>query len=483
MKSPQAPRILVVSEPHADIADCVESLSRHTELRIVAGPEQADAALRDGRFDFVLYPARSAPASPSPAAVTHAQEILERIGQAICLLAPDGRITWSNSFFSSLPADATEMISNRVSAICRGMASAPSDVRHCELVQFGREYCYDVCVSAVRGADGGVAQFVAIAWDDSRMHRLQEKINAIDAAGRELVGLDAEKLATMDFGQRLALIEEKIIRLSHELLRFDHLVVRILDSKTNRLDTVLACGLSEEAKSLEIYALADGRNGISGMVAATGRPHLCTDVTKEPQYLPGLEGARSSLTVPLRMHDQVVGILNVESDQVAAFTEDDLQFAAIFARYIAMALHILRMMVVERHTTTGQLAADVDAEVASPLNEIVRDVQTLIADYGQDAGLGQRLKEILAGVDHVKDAIHSVTEPGPVQGLVPESAPRDPVVVGKSILIADDEDIIRETVADLLSKAGAKVVMARDGAEAVRIIQQNCFDLVLSDIK
>ena len=52
--------------------------------------------------------------------------------------------------------------------------------------------------------------------------------------------------------------------------------------------------------------------------------------------------------MPLRLHDRVIGIFNIESRQRAAFNEDDRQFAEIFGRYVAIALNILDLMVVER---------------------------------------------------------------------------------------------------------------------------------------
>ena len=95
----------------------------------------------------------------------------------------------------------------------------------------------------------------------------------------------------------------------------------------------------------------------------------------------GLDQAKSSLTVPLRLHDKVIGIFNIESRQRAAFNEDDRQFAEIFGRYVAIALNILDLMVVERVGTGHKVADDVCAEVAGPLNDIASDADALMDDY------------------------------------------------------------------------------------------------------
>src|SRR6185369_377122 len=156
--------------------------------------------------------------------------------------------------------------------------------------------------------------------------------------------------------QRLKVLEEKIVKFSHELLHFDHLAIRLVDEKTGKLELVIASGLSPEAMEVELFARREG-NGIMGYVAATGRSYLCGDVTRDPRYVIGIHNARSSLTVPLRLSDKVIGAFNVESEMLNAFTEEDRQFAEMFANHIALALHILDLLVVER-CATGESVTD-----------------------------------------------------------------------------------------------------------------------------
>ena len=56
----------------------------------------------------------------------------------------------------------------------------------------------------------------------------------------------------------------------------------------------------EDALDVELFARAE-ENGISGYVAATGRSYICPDVERDPRYVQGLDSAKSSLTVPLRL--------------------------------------------------------------------------------------------------------------------------------------------------------------------------------------
>ena len=62
------------------------------------------------------------------------------------------------------------------------------------------------------------------------------------------------------------------------------------------------------------------------------------------------------------------------------------------------------------------------------------------------------------------------------------SAPADPLLHGASILVVDDEAIIREVLDELLARGGCRVHLATDGAEGVGLAMQGTFDAVLLDV-
>ncbi len=321
-------------------------------------------------------------------------------------------------------------------------------------------------------------------WDATGGRRLQQKIDAIDRAGRELVRLEGEGTAKLDVSQRLRLLEEKIISFCRQLMHFDHFAIRLLNRKTNRLEIVISVGLPTEAMEMELFAEPEG-NGISGYVASSGRSYICPDVSRDPRYLAGLAHARSSLTVPLMLHDKVIGVFNIESQEPAAFTEDDRQFAEIFGRYVAVALNILNLLVVERHAAEGRLVSDVSAEIAGPLNDIVSEAMALSDEYIGNEDMRRRLKEIVDNVGRVRESLQEVAK-GPGALLGKDAAPKeaDPLLNGKRVLVADDEMDIRQTIAELLRKAGCYVDLAKDGTEACALLAGEApYDLVLSDIK
>lgn len=477
-------RILVLAGARRRDPQLVQALAGHGEILVATSDDEAVGALTHGAIDLVIgaYPEMAALAQ----AVSDSQTrgLFESIGQPICIIDREGALIWANAKLKNCDPAVRDAIRDACAIEAAAFAGGAVDIRaprRC-VVEVPRDQSFELAISPVLGAGAELTGVVALAWDVSANRRLQEKINAIDAAGRELVELDIEAIRKLDVEERLKLLEEKIVAYCHDLLHFDHFAIRVLDTRDNRLNTILAAGFTEEAQKLEIFATTEG-NGISGYVGATGRTYVCADVTKEVRYLPGLTNARSTLTTPLKLHDRVIGILNVESEQVNAFSEHDAQIAEIFSRYVAMALHILQLLISERNTTTGQIAADVDAEIAAPLNSIVLELTELARGSGQDEKLRTRLETVLKQVDRVRDAIRSVTTPAGVSGLAPDAPQRDPIIGGKRILVADDEDVIRETIADVLSKHGAITAVASDGVDAAEMVSSQRFDLILSDIK
>jgi CheY-like chemotaxis protein len=70
-----------------------------------------------------------------------------------------------------------------------------------------------------------------------------------------------------------------------------------------------------------------------------------------------------------------------------------------------------------------------------------------------------------------------------LMGAMPVTESSDPLVFGKKILVADDEEFICQTIHDVLVCGGAVVDIARDGNQAVQMIETTRYDLILSDIK
>ena len=502
-------KVLVLAGPDGGLNPAVDGLRSRCEVVEVLSVDQAIELLRRDHFSAVF--SDSAGFLPLERALVGQQAnlILNTIGEGVCIVDGEGRCSWMNKKMGAWPPrvhdkirqtcrEAFDLFSKQVQPASPGSggngdgsgsssSSSPGfsrSKRYALTIAKDQQFMEMIASPVIDPANGHVVQVAAVVWDATGSRRLQQKIDAIDKAGRELVRLESDAIVKMTVVQRLALLEEKIVSFTRELMHFDHFAIRLLDRKTNKLEMCIAAGIPSEALNVELFADAE-RNGISGYVAATGRSYICSDVDHDPRYVTGLDAAKSSLTVPLRLHDKVIGVFNIESRGRAAFNEDDRQFAEIFGRYVAIALNILDLMVVERQSISHKVADDVCSEVAGPLNDIASDVATLMDDYLGDDVLRGRMQAVLDNVATIRKSLDQAAE-GPntkVLGANNLKGEEDAVIGASHILVADDEPNIRNTIHDVLRKYGAVVTTAVNGAEAIVLIERNQYDLVISDIK
>ncbi len=83
--------------------------------------------------------------------------------------------------------------------------------------------------------------------------------------------------------------------------------------------------------------------GIAGWVAANGVPLLVRDVSREPRYVEAIKEVKSELAAPLISENKVLGVLNVDSVNLAAFSEDDLKLLVIYAGHTASLIKNARL--------------------------------------------------------------------------------------------------------------------------------------------
>jgi CheY-like chemotaxis protein len=445
------------------------------------------------------------PGSPAGAGGPWATALLNAIGEGVCLSRLSGEILWSNELFNALD-DGTRRLANAAAQETAqeileyrrlGLPEKPGtrgSSQRLELASADGSRYFEMYVSVVAAAFEAKAPETlvsAVLRDVTSANRVRLRMDAIDRAGAELFAMDADAVRKLNAAERLKVLEDKIVRFSRDLLRFDHFAIRLLDAKTGRLELVTKVGLPSEYEAFDLFAKPEG-NGISGWVAATGKSYICDDTSKDDLFLPGLSGAKSSLTVPLRLHDRVIGILNVESERENAFDDDDRQLAEIFARYIAMAIHMQENLVVERTVTNMNVSGRVEGELAEPLSDIVNQVEALQNIVSGDAATSAHVARILRDVEAIRSRVREVAS-GPQTLLGVEKAMEnrttDPVLAGRRVLIADDQPKIRQIIGSVLRNRGAKVTVCNGGSEAIAALetaaieQEVPFDLVVSDIR
>ncbi|MCK5711597.1 MAG: GAF domain-containing protein, partial [Hyphomicrobiaceae bacterium] len=472
------PRIMVLKGRGKGHEDVFARLSNAFEVVTVEDITQAVTMLRGQHFDGVFSETSDFLPIERETVRLQASALLDTLGEGVCAVDGGGRLLWANQRLRDWPEEVQDCVSNTcreameqfrklVDRESRNDQVAPHLMARTMSLTTSDDRIFEVVATPLIAEDGHVAQVVGVVREETASRRIQQRIDAIDRAGRELVRIDRERIADLEAADRLAMLEERIIRITRETMRFDHFRIRLLNKETNELELVFAWGFGEKAEHVKIQADANG-NGISGYVAATGRSYICHDTHRDPRYITGLASARSSLTVPLVMADQIIGTFNIESEKTHAFNEDSRQLLEILSRYIALALNTLDLLIYERYKTTGQTAEDVKQEIAGPLNDILTDATSLTEDaLGLSPSQQRKLGEVIKNVRRIKESIAGYSgakRPGIVGKA--EQKEEDPYLAGKTILVADDEETIRTTVRDVLSGFGLTIETARTGDEA-----------------
>jgi CheY-like chemotaxis protein len=427
--------------------------------------------------------------------------LLNAISEGICFASRSGEVLWSNDLYKSISPAMRERLATACQQFNREHPPIPEGVEdhaaipdpRLDLLMTDSVRHFEVGVLAapdIPCLDGSklTGGLVVVVRDVTSARRLQFKVNAIDQAGAELLRFDADVVRRFNAHERLKLLEGKIIKFARDLLNFDHFAIRLLDERTGKLELVIGFNLPPEFDSFEIKPSLEG-SGISGYVAASGRSYICEDTNKDDLYLPGIVNAKSSLTVPLRLQDKVIGILNVESLQPAAFDEEDRQLGEIFSRYIALAIHMLDLLVVERSATNQTISGRVEVELNEPLLDIAHEVDLLQAQGPHDPETSLHLERIERDLEAIRSRLKECAA-GPSTLLGVEQAlsvkTRDPMLAGRRVLIADDEAKIRSIIGSVLKNRGCVPTVCENGALAIEQLEAagpNAFDLILSDIR
>ena len=89
---------------------------------------------------------------------------------------------------------------------------------------------------------------------------------------------------------------------------------------------------------IEVGTVLPGSSGIIGWVAEHRRPLAVPSVRDEPRYFEAFSGTRSELAVPILFSGNLLGVLNVESQQLGFFDDEDRQLLEVIANHFAIAL-------------------------------------------------------------------------------------------------------------------------------------------------
>jgi phosphoserine phosphatase RsbU/P len=155
------------------------------------------------------------------------------------------------------------------------------------------------------------------------------------------LALIAEVSNSVSSSLELRTLMENVAELIHEKFRYPY--VHLFTVHPNRRLIEYEAGSGKRSANLAGYTLSlDDSQGIIPWVAREGQVVLANNVRRDKRYrpspLPPMD-TKSELCVPLLYDNKIVGVLDVQSNRLNAFTEDDRMLFEAVADNIATAIH------------------------------------------------------------------------------------------------------------------------------------------------
>ncbi|MFQ5616654.1 MAG: GAF domain-containing protein, partial [Anaerolineales bacterium] len=275
----------------------------------------------------------------------------------------------------------------------------------------GREILTSQVITALKDDDGNLQGFSTIARDISEQKKAEELATVAEVSTIVSGILDTQEMLQL------------VVDLIKERFNLYHSHIYLLDEISENL--TLAAGAGEVGRQMvtEGWQIPlDREQSLVARAARTRQGVIINDVRAEPGFLPNplLPHAAAELAAPLIVGEQVLGVLDVQADEINRFTQEDINVQNTLSSQIAVALQNAR-----RHEQT---------EVA--LNELTR-LQRIMTREGWQVFMTSAERPFdgyLAG----RDAVHPIVQAQPNDG---NGAAGDGAVTTIASLTAGDTSI------------------------------------------
>ncbi len=193
--------------------------------------------------------------------------------------------------------------------------------------------------------------------------RFRERSELLDF----LLEVSAATTQTLDLDHLLASVAEII----QKVLPYDLFAILLYNER--RKDLRIRYGVGHREEVVRDLALALGQ-GITGTAAARGEPVLVGDVRNDPRYLNTVDAVRTEMAVPMTARGKLVGVIDLQSTRLHAYTEYDRALLRLIAARVGIAIDNARLYRrVDRQNRTLKTLANISREFSSilDLNELL----------------------------------------------------------------------------------------------------------------
>ena len=228
--------------------------------------------------------------------------------------------------------------------------------------------------------------------------RVAERTRALQKANYALQRRAIQLEASADVGRAISSIfdVDQLLRRTVELIRdrfdFYHAGIFLLDEAREWAVLREATGEAGSQMKVQGHRLAIDNTSMVGWTALHRQPRIALDVGEDAVHFanPLLPYTRSEMTIPLMIGRRVIGVLNVQSTEEAAFDEDDVRTLQSMADQVAVAIENARRVSDEAtmlEATSPIYRASRHLTTATATDEVADAIIASVADTGADGCL------------------------------------------------------------------------------------------------
>jgi sigma-B regulation protein RsbU (phosphoserine phosphatase) len=150
-----------------------------------------------------------------------------------------------------------------------------------------------------------------------------------------LAEIGREMASILDLDALLA----RIAGLTKRLVDYRTFGILLLNEESQELEMKIAVSYGDDA-ALKRVKLGQG---LVGWAAQHKEAVLVDDVSTDPRYIPAVKDVRSELVVPMLVKDRCIGVFDLESPELSAFTKEHAELLTLLASQAAVAIENARL--------------------------------------------------------------------------------------------------------------------------------------------
>ena len=174
-------------------------------------------------------------------------------------------------------------------------------------------------------------------------------------------------LSTFDLDEVL----QRILGIAHDYFHLRNVAIMLLDRQSQELHVRSQIGWDEGQDKIRLPL----GQGITGAAAIKKQPVYAPDVTSDSRYFCSAKSTRSELAIPLMLRDEVVGVLDCQSDRIDHFDNETIDLLTLFSNQAAIALQNARLYSLEQQRARQLQAINAIAQQTTA----VLDLEELLA--------------------------------------------------------------------------------------------------------